>query len=63
VDGALSIIRGAGDATPIQRRFYCATLAESEEEAVLIAMEQVKTDQAAYVEVEELDIINEETEE
>jgi hypothetical protein len=43
--------------------FYCATLAESEEEAVLIAMEQVKTDQAAYVEVEELDIINEETEE
>lgn len=43
--------------------FYCSTLAESASEAVLIAMEQVKTDQAAYVEVEELDIINEETEE
>jgi hypothetical protein len=41
--------------------FYCSTLAESEEEAVLIAMQQIKQDQAAYVEVEELDPVNEET--
>jgi hypothetical protein len=44
--------------------FYCATLAESVGRGRAdCGMDQVKTDQAAYVEVEELDIINEETEE
>ena len=41
--------------------FYCSTLAESAQEAVLIAIQQIRQDQAAYVEVEELDPVDEET--
>ena len=42
--------------------FTCSTLAESASETVWIAADQVR-DGSAHVEVEELDIINEETEE
>ena len=43
--------------------FYCSTTAESPSEAILIAMQQVRHDQAAYVEIEELDLVYEETDE
>ena len=44
--------------------FTCSTLAESASEAVWIAADQVRDGSAhVEVEVEELDIINEETEE